>query len=45
MARKSKKTVRRTIKKEAYQTNYVALAVLTAVVVFVLFLFRAISNM
>lgn len=45
MVRKSKKTPRRAAKKEVYETNYVALVALTAVTVFVLFLFRMISNM
>ncbi len=45
MVRKSKKVARRVAKKEVHETNYVALAVLTAVTVFVLFLFRMISNM
>lgn len=45
MVRKSKKVVRRVTKKEVHETNYVALTILTLIVVFVLILFRFISNM
>lgn len=45
MVRKSKKVVRRVAKKKVYETNYVALAILTAVTVVLLFLFRLMANM